>query len=48
MKFQAQCAQVTDAQVAMASAPPPPPAAEGTPEKGPQAGPKGGHNAVTG
>lgn len=49
LKFQAQCAQVTEAQVAMASMPPPPPGADaGTPEKGPKSGPKGGSNPVTG
>lgn len=49
-KFQAQCMQVTDAQVMAASMPPPPPGAapQGTPEKGPKSGPAGGSNSVTG
>lgn len=47
-KFQAQCVQVTDAQVMMASMPPQPPAPEGSPAKGPKSGPAGGSNSVTG
>ena len=41
-KFAAQAQAVSDMQVNMAMMPPPPPTQEGTPEKGPKAGPEGG------
>lgn len=47
--FKEQAQQVSDNQVNMALAPPPPPAppgTEGTPEKGPKAGPQGGNPMV--
>jgi hypothetical protein len=46
-KFASQCAQVTDMQIQMQTHPATPPQ-QGTPNKGPQSGPKGGHNPQTG